>query len=1070
MPRTPGRTGSWGLAACAALALTFHLPAIEAQQAAAPARDPNTIVDARLLSALQYRSLGFSRGGRSTAVAGVASQPLVYYFGATGGGVWKTVDAGITWLNVSDGFFETGSIGAIAVAPSDPNVIYVGTGSAAPRGNVIAGVGMYKSTDAGRTWRHVGLRRAGQISKVRVHPTDHNLVYAAVLGNLFGPSEERGVFRSRDGGGTWEKVFYVNERTGASSLSMDATNPRVLYAGMWTAIRQPWTITSGSKEAGVFKSTDGGDTWTRLAGGLPNEVRIGKTAVAVSPARPDRVWALIEADNDRGGLYRSDDAGRSWQRVNSQRMLLQRAWYYIHLHADPVDPERVYAQNTGFYRSTDGGRTFTSIRVPHGDNHDLWINPNDNDVMIESNDGGVNVSMNGGQSWSTQMNQPTAEIYRVTVDTRFPYRVYGAQQDNTTASLSSFPPPSFLGLTQGAAFEAVGGCESGHIAVDPRRPNIVYAGCYGGEIERTDTDTGISENVRTYPELQTGQRAADMKYRFQWNAPIHISPHSPDTVYHTSQYVHRTTDAGHSWEIISPDLTRNDKEKQDYSGGEGITKDNTGVEVYGTVFALTESPIEAGLLWAGSDDGLVHVSRDAGKSWQKVTPADLPEWGTVNAIDASPHGQGRAFIAVHKYRENDFSPYVFRTNDYGRSWQKLTDGRNGIPATHPVRVVREDPDRKGLLYAGTEFGLFVSFDEGAHWQSLQLNLPVTPVTDIKVHQKDLVISTNGRAFWVLDDVSPLHEMTDRVAKSAAHLFTPRTAFRSGTRGASIYYSLAEAPREPIRIEILDAKGAAVASYSSRPAQGPELPPGVPAEFAEFFRGPRVTANAGLNVFTWNMRHDALFTIPRGAVIWGGFGGGQGGPKVVPGAYQVKVTADGWSATKTFEVKPDPRASATPADYEEQITLARRVAARIGALYENLGTLREAKRQSAELGDRIQKAGLGDEIAKAARALADKLTKIEGELTQLQGEGGQDALNFPGRLDNQFIELYGKVTSDDRKPNKGMAERLADINPQLDSLLGQLQETLLTEVSAFNELVRKKNVEPVIVKLDRRQER
>src|SRR5688572_10757109 len=592
------------------LCLTYSFPAHSPAETADD--QSNTTVDPALFSGMQNRSLGFGRGGRSTAVAGVPNKPLTYYFGSTGGGVWKTNDAGITWNNVSDGFFEAGSIGAIAVSDSDPNIVYVGTGSACPRGNISPGIGMYKSTDAGKTWKHVGIREAGQIGRIRIHPKDHDLVYVAALGNLFGPNDERGVFRSKDGGKSWQKVLYVSSKTGAVDLSMDPNNPRVIYAALWTAERKPWTIISGGEESGLYKSTDGGDNWKKLEGGLPKGI-LGKIAVAVSPANSERIWALVEAPEDRGGVYRSDDAGESWRRINTERRFLQRAWYYIHIYADPADPETVYVLNTGFYRSTDGGRTYQSFSVPHVDNHDLWINPADPSKMINANDGGANVSFNAAASWTGQMNQPTAEFYRVTVDNQFPYRVYGAQQYNSTASVASREG----GSGEGQNFYSVGGCESGHIAVDPRRPNIVYAGCYGGTITRMDTNTRLSRSVRTYPESQTGQRAADMKYRFQWNAPIRISPHDPDVVYHASQFIHRTKDGGYLWEVISPDLTRNDKTKQDYSGGP-ISRDNTGVEVYGTVFALEESATTRGLIWAGSDDGLVHVSRDNGSTWKNV--------------------------------------------------------------------------------------------------------------------------------------------------------------------------------------------------------------------------------------------------------------------------------------------------------------------------------------------------------------------------------------------------------------------------------------------------------------------
>lgn len=999
--------------------------------------DFNGTVDPALFSGMRYRLLDFSRGGRVTAVAGVRGDALTYYFGSTGGGVWKTRDAGLTWTNVSDGFFEAGSIGAVAVAESDPNVVYVGTGSACPRGNVSPGVGVYKSTDAGKTWKHVGLRESGQIGKILVHPGDCNLVYVAALGHIFGPNAERGVFRSRDGGRTWEKVLYVSDRTGAVDLALDRTNPRVIYAAMWTVERKPWTIDSGGEESGLYRTTDGGDTWTKLSGGLPAGV-VGRIGVAVSPAMPERVWALVEAPEDRGGIYRSDDGGASWRKINGERRFLQRAWYYIHIYADPKSPETVYVLNTGFYKSTDGGRTFQTIRTPHGDNHDLWIDPDDPAKMINGNDGGANVSLNGGLSWSGQMNQPTAEFYRVTADTRFPYRVYGAQQDNSTASVPS----------RGQGFYEVGGGESGHIAVDPRNPDIVYAGSYGGMITRLDVKTGLVRNVMVYPESATGQRAADLKYRFQWNAPIRLSPHDPDIVYACSQFVHRSRDGGMSWETISPDLTRNDKAFQDYSG-RPITHDNTGVEVFGTIFAFEESPKVRGLLWAGSDDGLVHLSRDNGKTWANITPAGMPERGTVNMIELSAHDPGRAFLAVHRYREDDFKPYIFRTNDYGAHWDLITDGGNGIPANHFVRVVREDPARRGLLYAGTEFGMYISFDDGARWQKFQLNLPVTPITDLLVYRNDLVVATQGRSFWILDDLSPLHRIDEKTTQARAFLFAPRPAYRAPGFSAEINAWFAEVPKEPVVLEILDAKGNVLRAFSTQ-AQ---------AEGDTGRRDARLSVRRGLNRFAWDGTLEPIFTIPPGTVLWGGAGGG---PKAVPGTYQVRLRAGTFSQSQPLQLLKDPRNSATDADYQEQFELARQVGARIKELYDNLLKLRDVRRQANETAQRLEKGGYGREAIEAARALGDKLTAIEGELTQLRGEGGQDALNFPGRLDNQWVKLYNEVASPDGGPTAGCKQRFEDLKPELARLLGRLQQVFESDLAAFNKLVRDKGAPAVIV--------
>ncbi len=774
--------------------------------AASAAAQPSPAIDPVFLDSMKYRNIGPYRGGRVTAVAGVAQQMHTFYMGSTGGGVWRTEDAGQTWRNVTDGQLKSSSIGAIAVAPSDPNVIYVGTGSACPRGNISAGDGIYRSTDAGKSWTHVGLPEAGQIGKIRVHPQNPDLVYAAVLGHIFGPNPDRGVYRSKDGGATWEKVLFVSDKTGAVDISMDVKNPRILYAGMWRAERKPFTMISGDpEEGGLYKSTDGGDSWKELTEGLPKGAT-GKIGVSVSPANPDRVFALIEAEGEEGGLYRSDDAGKTFRQINKDRTFLQRAWYYTHVFADPVDADTVYILNVMFHRSVDGGKSFDMVMVPHGDTHDLWINPENNQMMVYGDDGGASVSFNAGRTWSPQSNQPTAEFYRVTTDHRFPYWVYGAQQDNTTARIVSRNNGFGISIKD---WHSVGGCESGHIAVDPRDPdaNIVYAGCYGGSITRYDHKTGQVREITTAPQLALGTKAEDLHYRFQWNAPIRISKHDPSVLYHTSNFVHRSTDEGQTWTIVSPDLTRANAEMLQDAGGP-ITLDQTGVEVFATIFVFEESPLAKGELWAGSDDGRVHVTKDGGQSWTEITPEGVPEFGTVNAIDISTHQAGRAHVTVYNYRFDDFTPYVFQTNDYGKTWKRIADGKNGIPERHFARVVREDPDRRGLLYAGTEYGMYVSFDDGGSWQSLQLNLPVTPVTDLQIKDRDLVVSTQGRSFWILDDLTTLHQLTDESVKSAYHLYQPRDTFRirgggfdipSGALGQNppngvvIHYSLAAGP-------------------------------------------------------------------------------------------------------------------------------------------------------------------------------------------------------------------------------------------------------------------------------------
>ena len=1023
------------------------------------ADEAHETVPADLIDDLEFESLNFSRGGRSTAVAGVPADPLTYYFGGTGGGVWKTTDAGQSWNNVTDGsVLGVGSIGAISVAHSDPNVVYVGTGSACPRGNISNGDGMYRSTDAGKTWKHIGLDAAGQIGSVEVHPSNPDLVYVAALGNLFGPNEERGVYRSRDGGDTWERVLFISDKTGFADLAIDATNPRIIYAAAWRAERKPWTLISGSEEGGLWKTIDGGDTWTKLEGGLPDGL-VGKIGVAVSPANPDRVWALVEAEGEEGGLYRSDDAGESFRKLTSDAKLRQRAWYYTHVYADPKDANTVYVLNTGFYRSVDGGQTFPQqIQVPHGDNHDLWINPNDPNTMINANDGGANVSFNGGESWSWQMNQPTAEMYRVFVDNQWPYRVYGPQQDNSTISVPSHGRAAWNRMPPD--WHDVGGCESGHIAIDPRDPNIVYAGCYGGSINWSNVETGQSREIIAYPQLQLGQAPRDLEFRFQWNAPIRLSPHDPDVLYHTSQVVHRSTDQGQSWQVISTDLSTNNLEQQDFTGGP-ITRDSTGVEVYNTIFAFEESPHRRGELWAGTDDGRLHVSRNNGESWEEITPKDLPTGGTINVIDHSAHDPDRVFIAVYRYRENDFNPYVFRTDNGGKSWKLLTNGKNGIPDTHFTRAVREDPDRQGLIYVGTEFGLYVSFDDGENWQSMQSNLPVSPVTDLQVHRKDLVIATQGRSFWILRDLSPLHGLTKDALEGDLHLLEPRVAYRGGFGTAAVHVLVNDLPEGPVTLEFLEGDTVLKKSEwkpGGKEGGGPDLPPGAPAFLRAFLGGDKLELEEGLNSHSWNLRRKAPET-PQGVIHWGF----SPGVAVSPGEYTVKLTAGDWTQSRTLRVEKWPTVVATQAELEEQEELGLTIAGHLGDLYGAIKQIREAKSQVKGVGERLEKIGASDDETKElTKSINEKLESVEQRLTQVKSKSRQDPLNFPPMLDNQFVEVYANVVASDFRPTAGARQRLADLEPQLEELLGELEGIMRGDVAKLNDLVGAKELPAIVV--------
>ncbi|MDQ2936681.1 MAG: glycosyl hydrolase [Acidobacteriota bacterium] len=787
--------------------------------------------DSDPLKALQWRLIGPFRGGRVTAVAGVVSQPLVYYFGATGGGVWKTVDGGINWEPISDNsVFRTGSVGAIGLSDSDPNTIYVGMGESPIRGNVSHGDGVYKSTDAGKTWKRLGLEDTRQISRIRVHPKNPDIVYVAAQGHVWAPNEQRGIFRSRDGGKTWQKIFYKSDKAGASDLIIDPTNANILYAGFWEVYRKPWALESGGSGSGISKSLDGGDTWTDITRnpGLPKGM-VGIVGITVSPPNPDRLWAIIEADD--GGVFRSENAGKTWTKVNEERRLRQRAWYYSRIYADPKNADTVYVLNTGFYKSNDAGKTFSSLAVPHGDNHDLWIAPDDPNRMINSNDGGANVSFNGGKSW-TEQDQATAQFYRVALDSDFPYNIYGAQQDNSTVRIASRTTDA--GIRREDWYD-VGGGESGWIAPSPKDSQIVFAGSYGGLITRYDHHTGQLRDVSPYPNNPMGAGANVLKYRFQWNFPILFSPHDQNTLYAAGNVLFKSLTEGQSWEVISPDLTRNDKSRQGASGGQ-ITKDNTSIEYYDTIFTVMESPLQKGVIWTGSDDGVVQVTRDGGKNWSNVTPPGnvMPEWIQINSIEASPNDAATAYVAATMYKWDDYRPYLYKTTDYGQTWKKITDG---IPNTTFTRVIREDPTKRGLLYAGTETGVYVSFDDGANWQPMQFNLPVVPITDLAIHKReqDLVAATQGRSFWIFDDLPVIHQLMDAGWMSAVKqtkLFQPENPYRmdggggiplpatstlgrNPSNGAVVYYSLKSKPVSDVVLEFLDASGKSIRKFTSK---------------------------------------------------------------------------------------------------------------------------------------------------------------------------------------------------------------------------------------------------------------
>lgn len=1059
------------------------------------------VIDSAMLHSLQWRLIGPFRGGRVVAVAGDPVHTQVFYFGSTGGGIWKTTDGGIIWGNVSDGFFKRASVGAIAVSTSDPNVIYAGMGETTIRGNVSHGDGVYKSTDGGKTWTHLGLADTRNIAKVRIHPQNPDLVYVAALGHAHGPNPERGVYRSRDGGKTWEQILFRSDKAGAIDLAMDPNNPRILYAAIWEAQRKPYTLISGGEDCGIFKSTDGGDSWTEITRkpGLPAGV-LGKIGLAVSPAKEDRVWAIIDAED--GALFRSNDGGENWERLSEDRNLWARPWYYQHIYADPKDPETIWALNVQCWKSVDGGRTFFEVQVPHGDNHDLWIDPHDPQRMIEGNDGGACVSFNGGASWSSIYNQPTAEMYHVTTDNQVPYRVYGAQQDNSTITVPS--RSALAGITQSDIYD-VGGGESGYIAVRPDDTNIVYAGNYLGYLTRYDHRSRQERNIAVWPELASGWGAKDQKYRFQWTFPILLSPHDPNVLYVTGNHVFRSTDEGNSWQIISPDLTRNDVTKMEASGGPP-TRDNTGAECYCTIFAFAESPLKRGLFWAGSDDGLLHISQDGGETWRNITPPDLPEWALVSIIEPSPHDPATAYVAANRYKLDDFHPYLYKTNDYGATWTKIT---TGIAENDFTRAIREDPVRRGLLYAGTETGVHVSFDDGEHWQSLRLNLPAVPIHDLVIKDTDLVAATHGRSFWILDDITPLRYISEQVQDAPVYLFKPRPAVRFITSwgysrasapgifyrntgdimitarrelkpggetvdrnlnagenppdGVLVYYFLKQKPEGEVKLTFLDAQGEQIKSFTSEQAQSQspkaeDAPPEAPDEEEDREKkDPRVPKEAGMNRFLWNAR----YPDPKKVDGYVASEAVMAGPVTAPGTYHVQLAVADQTLTEAFEVQKDPRVPATQEDLDSQFKLLLKVRDKLSETHDAINTLRNIRQQVEDWEKRTRERKDHEAVSSAARSLKEKLSPIEDELTQSRAKTRQDTMNFPAKLNGKLAWLAGVVASAQAAPTRQQYELYADLAGRIDVQIQRLQEIIDTDVAAFNGLMRESEMPAVI---------
>jgi photosystem II stability/assembly factor-like uncharacterized protein len=979
--------------------------------------------DPSLFGALKWRSIGPSRGGRSLAAAGSAARAYEYYFGAVGGGLWKTTDGGATWAPVTDGQIKSSSVGSVDVAPSNPDVVYLGMGETQLRGNIMQGDGVYKSADAGKTWRHVGLEDTQAISRVRVHPTNPDIAYVAALGHPYGPHPDRGIFRTTDGGASWKKVLYRDERTGAVDVSIDPTNPRVIYAGLWEVYRKPWILWSGGPGSGLFKSTDGGDTWSELTRnpGLPKGV-VGKTAIAVSPADARRVFALVEAED--GGLFRSDDAGATWTKVNGDRDLLQRAFYFFRVYADPKDRETVYVTNFLFQKSTDGGRTFKTIDTPHVDHHDLWIDPSNPHRMLVSSDGGGSVSVNGGASWTAQ-RYPTAQMYHVATTKDFPYHVCGAQQDNTTACLpsSGVREASDPRLGSSEVMYEVGGNESGHVVPHPTDPNIFYGGGQEAYLTRFDRATGETRDIQPFPYFYSGQSAGSVPERWNWTFPIAVSALDPAAVYAGSQHLWRTRNEGQSWERISPDLTRADPSTLGDSGGP-ITKDQNGPEFFATIFAIAPSRHEKDTIWVGSDDGRVHVTRDGGAHWTNVTPKDMPEFTTVSLIDASPHRAGAAYVAGKRYRLDDRAPYAWKTEDYGRTWTRIV---TGIPAGDYVHAVREDAVRPHLLYAGTEHGIHVSFDGGASWQSLRLNLPDTQVSDLVVEDKDVVIATHGRSFYVLDDVAPLRQAGPEVASAPFHLFAPAPAVRRHER-ATIDYVLKQDAKS-VKVEILDTSGAAIRTLVGN-------------------------AKRGHTRMEWDLRYPGATVFP-GLVLRSA--SPAQGPMAPPGRYQVRVTADGQARTQPLEVRMNPNLAAiTVADLQEQFALAQQIRDRTSAAHEAVIRIRAIR---GELDDRLAKAGDAG-LAATAAPLLRALSGIEEELYQVKNRSPKDPLNFPIKLNNRLAALSRLVDSAEAKPTAQTYVVFEKLSADLAALLSRLDAALARDLPALNKALASRKLTPV----------
>jgi photosystem II stability/assembly factor-like uncharacterized protein len=1015
------------------------------------AQNNSTKFSEEYFSAVEWRNIGPFRGGRSAAVTGVSGKANLFYMGSTGGGVWKTNDAGNTWQNISDGFFG-GSVGAVAVSESDNNVIYVGMGEKTVRGNVSSGDGIWKSENAGKTWNHMGLKNSRHIPRMRIHPKNADIIFAAVLGDLYKPTQERGVYKSIDGGENWKRVLFSDENSGAVDLIIDPNNPRILYATTWDVRRTPYSLSSGGKGSAMYKSTDGGETWNNISEhkGLPKGIW-GISGVTVSPVNSDIVWALIE--NEKGGIYKSTDAGKTWKMINSERKLRQRAWYYTRIYADTQDEDILYVLNVRYHKSTDGGKTYKTYNAPHGDHHDLWIAPEDNQRMIIGDDGGAQISFDAGENWSTYMNQPTSQFYRVTTDNHFPYRILAAQQDNSTVRIPHRTSGRFI---KEADWTSTAGGESAHIAVDPLNDDIVYGGSYGGLLTRKNHKTNETRAINVWPDDPMGHGAEDFKYRFQWNFPIFFSPNNKKKLYAASNHLHVTENEGQSWEIISPDLTRNDSKTLVSSGGP-ITQDNTGVEYYGTIFAATESAFEAGLIWTGSDDGLVHISKNNGVTWDNITPKKMPEWMMINCIEVDPFTKGGAYLVGTKYKSGDYKPYIYKTENYGKSWKQIT---NGIAEEDFTRALRADPKRKGLLYAGTERGMYISFDDGKNWQSFKQNLPIVPITDLAIKDDNLIAATQGRSLWIIDDLTPLHQLNSSTLKKEVVLYKPKDAYNlsggngktsktAGTNhagGVSVnYFIKKENEKDTIALSFYDANDNLIKKYTTKPDKEK--------------KEEKLKVADGNNIFNWDMMHPGAESIKDMILWWASLNG----PMALPGKYKVELTVNDTKETQGFNILRNPVSEVTESEMKAQFDFINDINKKMTEIHQALKNVQKIRGQVGVLKEAVKNTETHKALLEFADALVKDITKIEEALYQTKSKSGQDPLNFPIRLNNKLAHLNSLTRIGNYAPTQQAIDFKNDIVKDIDLELKNLYSLFDTGIKELNQKVKESNIN--LIQLD-----